>query len=261
MPTGLHAFAAGTGPGTCLHGILQHADWRQGEDPQAASERNRETIATWLATYGLSRRGRPHRAPLDPAAEVVAMLGRVGQAPLFQAPDVGPLRLADAEARLTEWAFSVPLGRVAPRDLADAFRAHGTGPFAADYADALASLGRDAVDGLMVGEVDLVALAGDRWWVVDWKSNRLGDDASAYTPDALAATMRGHHYALQLHLYVYGLHRYLRSRIPDYDYDAHVGGATYAFLRGMETPGAGLVHHRPTAALVGALDHLLAPDA
>ncbi len=245
VPTGLHAFAAGTGPGTCLHGVLQHADWREGDpgsgsgagSAEAAAARNAETVGQWLATYGLARRGRPHRAPLDPAAEVAAMLGRVARAPLFRDADGSPLRLADADARMPEWAFAVPLGRVAPRALADAFRAHGAPPFGADYADAVARLSRDAVDGLMVGEIDLVARAGGRWWVVDWKSNRLGDDGSAYTPQALAATMQGHHYGLQLHLYVYGLHRFLRSRLADYAYDTHVGGATYAFLRGLGEDG------------------------
>ncbi|WP_412069920.1 exodeoxyribonuclease V subunit beta [Rubrivirga sp. IMCC43871] len=344
VPTGLHAFAAGTGPGTCLHGVLQHADWREGDEAGLAAERNKETVAQWLATYGLARRGRPHRAPLDPAAEVLAMLDRVAAAPLFRDADGGPLRLADADARMPEWSFSVPLGRVAPRALAGAFREHGTAPFGADYADAIAGLSRDAVDGLMVGEIDLVARADGRWWVVDWKSNRLGDDAAAYTPEALAATMHGHHYGLQLHLYLYGLHRFLDSRLADYAYDTHIGGATYAFLRGLggedgalaqadglaqagdsvraPTPvilsgakdldaspvagddrsreheglalrsfagaqddenergeadrlalaspdssapaGAdipGLVHHRPSAALIAALDALLAPDA
>ncbi|WP_420455340.1 exodeoxyribonuclease V subunit beta [Rubrivirga sp.] len=334
VPTGLHAFAAGTGPGTCLHGVLQHADWREGDEAEAAAERNRATVAQWLATYGLDRRGRPHRAPLDPAAEVAAMLGRVARAPLFHDADGAGLRLVDADARMPEWAFAVPLGRVAPRALADVFRTHGTPPFGADYADAVAALSRDAVDGLMVGEIDLVARADGRWWVVDWKSNRLGDDASAYTPDALAATMQGHHYGLQLHLYVYGLHRFLRSRLADYAYDTHVGGATYVFLRGLgensglrttdggsaptggsardprpvilsgakdlsagpdasddrsrghgasasrsfagaqdemdggeegedsvTAPAPGLVHHRPSAALIDALEVLLAPDA
>ena len=259
VPTGLHAFAAGTGPGTCLHGVLQHADWR--DEPDAAT-RNRETIAQHLRTYGLDQRRR-HRAALDPAAEVEALLARVRQAPLFHDADAGPLTIAQADARLAEWPFAVPLGRVAPRALADAFRQHAAEPFADGYADALAALTRPALDGLMTGEVDLVALAGGRWWVVDWKSNRLGDTADAYAPDALATTMRGHHYGLQLHLYLYGLHRYLSARLGDaYAYETHIGGATYAFLRGLEGGGeAGLFRHRPPAALVDALDQLLAPDA
>ena len=264
VPTGLHAFAAGTGPGTCLHAVLEHADWREGDHAEAAAEHNRQMVERWLTAHGLARSGRPHRAPLDPAAEVRALVDRVARAPLFAEADSGPLRLADAAARSSEWSFAFPLGRVAPSALADAFRLHGAAPFGPDYADALAALSRDAVDGLMVGEIDLVANAGDRWWIVDWKFNRLGFDAAAYAPDALAAAMVGHHYGLQLHLYTLGLHRFLRSRLgAEYNYDTHVGGVTYAFLRGLDDvdPERGLFRHRPTGDLVAALDRLLAPDA
>ena len=270
-PSGIHAFAAGTGPGTCLHGILQHHRWDEPDDEAARqrhADHNRQSVARHLQAHGLDRARRPHRAPIDPAAEVEALLARVAAAPLFPGPE-GPRRLADADTLRPEWPFAVPLGRVAPAALADAFRQHGADPFGSDYAEALARLSRDAVDGLMVGEIDLVALVDDRWWVVDWKSNRLGADASAYTPDALAATMTGHHYGLQLHLYTLGVHRFLRSRLgAAYAYDTHVGGATYAFLRGLaDLPEAdaatapGVFKHRPSAALVDALDRLLAPDA
>ena len=212
-----------------------------------------------------------------------------------------------AEALAPEWDFTVPLARVAPDALADAFRQHGAAPFGADYADALARLSSAAVDGFLVGSADLVAFAGDRWWVADWKSNRLGNDAAAYTPEALEATMLEHHYGLQLHLYTLGLHRFLRSRLgAAYDYEACVGGAAYVFLRGvgeggagapdhpapLDHParpgppplsppgcadltvvqegdsatdtgagrgGAGLFRHRPSAAIIEALDGLLAP--
>ena len=266
-PVGIHAFAAGTGPGTCLHAVLEHARWPApdagDDDRQRAQAHNRETVERELQAHGLDRRGRPHRAPVEPVSEVLALLDRVAAAPLFGTDDGAPLRLADAPHRVAEWSFAFPLDRVAPSALADAFRQWGAEPFAAGYADAIAGLSRDAVDGLMVGEVDLVAQVAGRWWVVDWKSNRLGADATAYTPDALAATMTGHHYGLQLHLYTLALHRYLRSRLGDaYDYGTHVGGATYAFLRGMEAGAeAGLFTHRPSAALIDALDRTLAPDA
>ena len=35
-------------------------------------------------------------------------------------------------------------------------------------------------------------------------------------------------------LYTVALHRLLRQRLDDYDYDRHVGGHLYLFLRGME---------------------------
>ena len=255
-PTGLHAFAAGTAPGTCLHEILQYAKW--GEDAEAA-DINRETVARRLQQHGLDRTRR-HRAPIDPAAEALALIERVATTPLL-----GETRLRDVEAAAlaAEWDFTVPLAPVAPDALAEAFREHGAAPFAEAYADDLARLSASAVDGYLTGSADLVAFADETWWIVDWKSNRLGADAEAYTPDALATTMVEHHYGLQLHLYTLGLHRYLRSRLgAAYAYETHVGGAVYAFLRGLDGGAeAGLFRHRPSAEIVDALDRLLSPDA
>ena len=291
-PTGLHAFAAGAGPGTCLHEILQYAKWGDDED---AAETNRETVRRRLERHGLFRPAR-HRARIDPEAEALALVERVATAPLLGGvADTGGVALREvlAESLAPEWDFTLPLARVAPDALAALFREHGAEPFGARYADALARLSSSAVDGYLVGSADLVAHAADRWWVVDWKSNRLGADASAYTPEALEATMVEHHYGLQLHLYTLGLHRYLRSRLgAAYAYDTHVGGGVYAFLRGLgatppkaaatppdeagrggadavlseATPpngggGAGLFRHRPSAAIVDALDALLSADA
>lgn len=254
-PTGLHAFAAGTTPGTCLHTILEHAEWPE-EGTPSASEANRERVDRTLAQFGLDK-PRLHRAPIAPTTEVLALLDRVAQAPLF-----GDDRIGDcaAGAIAHEWEFTVPLGRVAPAALAEAFRAHGEAPFGADYAEALAALSREAADGFMVGSADVVAHCGERWWIVDWKSNRLGTDASAYAPEALANAMRDGHYGLQLTLYTLGLHRFLRARLgAAYDYETHVGGGTYVFLRGLADGDerAGLFTHRPPVTLIDALDALL----
>jgi exodeoxyribonuclease V beta subunit len=49
----------------------------------------------------------------------------------------------------------------------------------------------------------------------------------------------------------------LRLRLADYDYDRHVGGVFYVFLRGVDPaapPGHGVFHDRPSRALVEALD-------
>jgi exodeoxyribonuclease V beta subunit len=40
-------------------------------------------------------------------------------------------------------------------------------------------------------------------------------------------------YVLQYLIYTVALHRYLRLRLPDYDYERHFGGVFYLFLRGM----------------------------
>jgi hypothetical protein len=48
----------------------------------------------------------------------------------------------------------------------------------------------------------------------------------------------------------------LRSRLADYDYARHVGGAVYLFLRGHAAPGQGLHVERPPWALIEALDQM-----
>jgi exodeoxyribonuclease V beta subunit len=65
------------------------------------------------------------------------------------------------------------------------------------------------------------------------------------------------HYVLQYHLYVTALHRFLKLRVRDYDYDRDMGGAWYAFLRGIDGTGRGWFHDCPPRALISALDALM----
>ena len=62
-------------------------------------------------------------------------------------------------------------------------------------------------------------------------------------------------YVLQYHLYVLALHRQLRARLPDYEYERHMGGVCYAFLRGV-APGAmtGMLHDRVPLPLLLAME-------
>src|SRR5690606_21379475 len=261
--TGLHAFAAGPAPGTCLHEILQHARFHDLDD-ETNRAHNTERIRRTLQKHGLAERRR-HRAPLDPQAEAEALVRRVARAPLLDGTCLGDL---EPKALSAEWRFVFPVGRVAPGALADAFRTHAAPPFDGDYAERLAALSPAAVDGFMTGIADLVACHDDgqgaRWWVLDWKSNRLGPDADAYQTGALVQAMHAHHYGLQLPLYTLGLHRFLRSRLgARYAYDRDVGGTVYVFLRGLrdDAPEAGVLRHRPPHALIDALDRLLIGDA
>jgi exodeoxyribonuclease V beta subunit len=107
-----------------------------------------------------------------------------------------------------------------------------------------------ALDGLLGGSMDLVFEAGGRWHVLDYKSNRL----EAYDRARLEEAILGHRYDLQYSLYLLALHRLLRSRLKDYDYDRHVGGAVYFFVRGIGSPGSGIFVDRPPRAMIEALD-------
>ena len=121
-----------------------------------------------------------------------------------------------------------------------------------------------AFTGWLAGALDLVfrrrARDGTtRWYLVDWKSNRLGTTWADYGHDRLVAAMVQHHYFLQSHLYAVALHRFLARRVADYTYDRHFGGVLYVFVRGMrrDVPGSGVLADRPPAERIAALDRLL----
>ena len=78
--------------------------------------------------------------------------------------------------------------------------------------------------------------------------------------------MEHHAYLVQAYLYTVALQRFLRHRLGAdvYDYDLHVGGALYLFIRGMTGPDTategdntlGVFHHRPPRAVIDELDRL-----
>ncbi len=185
-------------------------------------------------------------------------LARVLATPLDAA---GRLRLVDVPRarRLDELEFYYPLERFDDAGLRRLLRAHGLG--AGPFAAAVDRLRFEAATGFMKGFIDLVFEADGRWWLVDYKSNRLGDGPDAYAADRLPEVMARHAYFLQYLVYTLVLHRMLRLRLPGYDYERHVGGVFYLFLRGMDPargPASGVFHDAPPRALVEALDRFVA---
>ncbi|MHC1479104.1 exodeoxyribonuclease V subunit beta [Frateuria aurantia] len=109
------------------------------------------------------------------------------------------------------------------------------------------------LNGMFKGFVDLCFEADGRYYLIDYKSNWLGEDDAAYTQAAMRHAMAEHRYDLQYVLYTLALHRQLQLRLPDYDYDRHIGGAVYMFIR---APASGLFRARPSRPLIEALDRL-----
>ncbi|ART83457.1 exodeoxyribonuclease V subunit beta [Oceanisphaera profunda] len=112
------------------------------------------------------------------------------------------------------------------------------------------------LNGMLKGFIDLVAEKDGRYYVIDWKSNYLGADDASYSQENMQKAIFEHRYDVQYLLYILALHRQLTARLPDYDYDVHVGGAVYVFLRGWQAPSQGLFHDKPPKALIEALDTL-----
>ncbi len=275
----LARFPRGAEPGTFLHELLEHLDFTRADDPDA------------ITAVVQERAPLANLAPLDDTgtATLVDGIREVLTTPLGRAFD--DIRLVDITRadRRDELEFDLPLaggyrgdGRALDlHGLADAFAAHAsasTAPLAAVAARLRTSPARPA-RGFLTGSIDLVlrlpAGGGEqRYAIVDYKSNWLGGAVDPlrsvigdYHPHRLAQEMVTHDYVLQYHLYLVALHRLLRWRLGgSYDYDRHIAGVGYLFLRGMagpDTPRAddgtpyGVYGDRPTRGLIEDLDDLL----
>ncbi|MEV6286099.1 UvrD-helicase domain-containing protein [Kribbella sp. NPDC051770] len=267
VPSPMDGLPVGAEFGSLVHGVLEEADPKAVDLQAELALRIREQLPLW-------------RVDVTPDVLAEAML------PMHATP-LGPLvpgltlRDLGREDRLRELDFEIPLAGgddagvdVRLEELAPLLRAHlPVGDPLLAYAERLEQplLGGQSLRGYLTGSIDVVLrVPGDRFVVVDYKTNRLGDPeqpstSAEYTQDQLGAAMLHSDYPLQALLYSVVLHRYLRWRLAGYDPAKHLGGVVYLYLRGMcgaETP---VVDGHPTgvfswslpSALVVALSELL----
>lgn len=95
----------------------------------------------------------------------------------------------------------------------------------------------DTLNGMLKGFIDLTLQGQDgRYWVLDYKSNWLGPDDSAYSEEAMQQALLDKRYDVQAVLYMLALHRLLKLRQPGYLQapERYLGGALYWFIRAPE---------------------------
>ena len=123
-----------------------------------------------------------------------------------------------------------------------------------------------SVQGFLKGFIDLTFEKSGKYYVLDYKSNYLGDSLEDYNQANIEQAMIEHRYDFQYQLYTLALHRLLKSRVPDYDYETHIGGVFYTFLRGMQGDNTGqqqygVYFNKPAFALIDGLDKLFSGQA
>lgn len=114
------------------------------------------------------------------------------------------------------------------------------------------------LQGFVQGFIDCIAQINGKFYLIDYKSNFLGEQAQDYQPKAIDKAMGQHRYDLQYTLYTLALHRYLTFRLGEnYQYDRDFGGVAYLFLRGMNrTENSGVYFDKPDEDFILALDQL-----
>jgi exodeoxyribonuclease V beta subunit len=252
----LAAMPVGAAVGTFVHRVLEATDFAA---PDLAAE------LTGQVAVAQARRSLDVGDP----AQVVGGLRAALETPLGPLLDGRALRDFARADRLDELAFELPLaggdapsGRLTLSAIAAVLRAHGD-PLAGYAARLDDPALRSVVRGYLTGSIDLVVRFGDRYALLDYKTNWLAPPGEPlalahHDQPALAAAMHHSHYGLQALLYAVALHRYLRWRLPGYDPERQIAGVLYLFLRGMTgDPRYGVFAWRPSGALVSALSDAL----
>ncbi|WP_167495824.1 exodeoxyribonuclease V subunit beta [Desulfosediminicola ganghwensis] len=112
------------------------------------------------------------------------------------------------------------------------------------------------MQGYLTGFVDLVCEYRGRFYVLDYKTNFLGELSEEYQGQQLTEAMAHHNYGLQYWIYSLVLHRFLDNMLGGYSYEQHFGGVMYLFVRGMNPsfPASGVYSDMPDYEILRQLD-------
>jgi exodeoxyribonuclease V beta subunit len=239
---GMFAFPRGTKAGTCLHEMLEKLAFN------GKGEERLKLVNQRLQAHGLDGPGN--------SEAVEQMLEALLQFPLALGQNDFTLSKLTASDRLNELEFYFPIQNVSPARLNELLGNLGWSSTVPAQLDRLAF---DPIQGFLKGFIDLVFCFEGRYFLVDWKSNWLGNQMEDYAPEAIKDEMQRQYYFIQYHLYTVALHKYLALRVPGYDYEQHFGGIIYLFLRGLDPthPERGAYRDRPSHDAVEKLSTLL----
>jgi exodeoxyribonuclease V beta subunit len=227
-------FPKGARPGTFLHGLFEQIEFTL----PASSKENRCIIRELMA-----------QEQLEP--EWFDVLSLMIEQVMSTSLDGKKLKLGaiGPSQRLVEMEFLLPIELLSAPHLNRVIARYDS------LSARAARLGFMPVQGMLKGFIDLVFEHQGRYFILDWKSNHLGNHSDDYQQNRLEHAMIDHRYDLQYQIYTLALHRFLASRIADYDYDTHFGGVYYLFLRGIDGKSLnGVFSARPERILVQQLD-------
>lgn len=235
-------FPRGPSAGDAFHAVLERVDFTS------------PSIWPSVVHAALQLHPQPQTPLADHGTMLLRMMGDLVDTEL--APGV---RLADvmSDRRLHELEFDMALQHADVRGLAHAL---------ADLGMPMPALSPTVMgapfNGHLRGFIDLVFEHRGRYFVIDWKSNHLGDVPEAYHDTGMHHAMLEHGYHLQLALYALALRRHLRHVLGNAGAQQAWGGAFALFIRGVR-PDWRQADGRPAGVLAQPLrfDQLEALDA
>ncbi len=250
--TGIFSIPGGAQTGNAWHEILERVDFTDHE------KRLNELIEEKLSLCGLLRDDARKEERIALTAE---MIGNVLAAPLTDADgQCFTLSEIPPEDRISEMEFHYRFRkgfRVDQlRTVLEPYIGEKLGEAAWDSLHGFIS------GGFLNGFIDLVFRLRGRFYIIDWKSNRLGGTPQSFLREGIHSAMLKHFYFLQYLIYSVALVKFLRLKngtFTEQDHEKYFGGVYYLFLRGVtpEKPGSGIYRDRPPFALLMQLEQLI----
>lgn len=220
---------AGPHVGNFIHALLEEVDFQSDDLPPGL-------LRGLLHQYGLYGK-------IDPDY-VELMLDHVRHAVLSTEEKAFSLRDVAMDHRLNELEFFFRFKRWPAKEIVQLIPEIRTEQY--------------AHSGVIHGFVDMVLYHEGKYYIIDWKTNHLGNALEDYDGAALVRAMDAHNYRLQYYIYTMALVRYLRQRLPNFSYADHFGGVFYLFLRGMRRHrSTGVYYDRPSQSIIDQWEQLI----
>ena len=238
-----HQLKRGKRTGEMLHQIFEYIDFQQPADWE-------EKISAAIVRHNPVKKG-----DAQYAQHLKTLINHTLQVALPLKS--GEVRLAslDRSKRIQELEFDFPVPKVFDSgSLEDIFGDD-------DSRRIYAYNGKYA--GMMNGVLDMLFESNGRYYILDWKSNYLGDTLEDYEAPRLEIAMNESNYHLQYLLYTAALDRFLKFKLgAKYDYESHFGGVIYLFLRGIrEGRSEGIYYTDVPAETLHRLQEILDGEA
>ncbi|MEJ6476443.1 exodeoxyribonuclease V subunit beta [Pseudoalteromonas piscicida] len=210
-----YTFPKGAKPGSCLHEIFELIDFTAPHLPQGDDKLSlTDAVTKSLDKYGIAEEWQ---------AATKQWIASCLATPLTPHPAL-QLSQLKPEHCIVEMEFYLPLKPLSAVKL---------NKILSDITGQKSFLNFDDVKGMLKGFIDLIFQWQEQFFVLDYKSNYLGDSPDDYQHDNLDAAMSSHQYHLQYMIYTVALHRLLKQRLPNYQPQQHLGGSYYLFLRAL----------------------------
>ncbi|MCX7965815.1 MAG: exodeoxyribonuclease V subunit beta [Syntrophorhabdaceae bacterium] len=237
----IFSFPQGTKAGLFIHDVLMQLDFTLNDDKEL-----RRLIEDKLTEYGFEK---------DWLDAIYNMVKELVKKSLKSDKDTFNLSKIDNDRRLNELEFYIPISLIDKAGLGHIFDKYKKLSDKTDFNEIIKTLGFSPAYGMMRGFIDMVFEYNGRYYIVDWKSNFLGNSIEDYGMENLKRVMIDQYYFLQYHLYTLALHSLLSFRKKDYAYEKHFGGIFYIFIRGINPKDdCGVFFDLPEKGLIEELD-------